>query len=53
MQELDLRIFDKYLFASRWGVKLVPVPVDSTKVSNIVNNEVVKKTEYNAKMKNI
>ena len=20
MQELDLRIFDKYLFASRWGV---------------------------------
>ena len=33
--------------------KLVPVPVDLGKLSNIVNNDVVKKTEYNAKIKNI
>ena len=31
--------------------KLVPVPVDLGKLSNIVNNDVVKKTEYNAKIK--
>ena len=33
--------------------KLAPVPVDLGKLSNVVKNEVVKKTEYNAKMKNI
>ena len=33
--------------------KLVPVPVDLSKLSNVVNNEVVKKTEYDAKIKNI
>ena len=33
--------------------KLVPVPVDLSKLSNVVKNEVVKKTEYNAKIKNI
>ena len=33
--------------------KLVPVPVDLRKLSNVVKNEVVKKTEYNAKIKNI
>ena len=31
--------------------KLVPVPVDLTKLTNVVKNEVVKKTEYNAKIK--
>ena len=33
--------------------KLAPVPVDLSKLSNVVKNEVVKKTEYNAKIKNI
>ena len=33
--------------------KLVPVPTDLTKLSNADNNDVVKKTEYDAKMKNI
>ena len=33
--------------------KLAPVPVDLSKLSNLVKNEVVKKTEYNAKIKNI
>ena len=33
--------------------KLVPVPVDLNKLSNLVKNEVVKKTEYDAKIKNI
>ena len=33
--------------------KLVPVPVDLSKLNNVVKNEVVKKTEYNAKIKNI
>ena len=33
--------------------KLVPVPVDLTKLSNVVKNDVVKKTEYDAKIKNI
>ena len=33
--------------------KLAPVPVDLSKVTNIIKNEVVKKTEYNAKIKNI
>ena len=33
--------------------KLVPVPVDLSKLSNVVKNEVVKKTEYNAKIKSI
>ena len=31
--------------------KSVPVPVDLSKLSNVVNNEAVKKTEYNAKIK--
>ena len=33
--------------------KLVPAPVDLSKLSNVVKNEVVKETEYNAKMKYI
>ena len=33
--------------------KLVPVPVDLSKLTNVVKNEVLKKTEYNAKIKNI
>ena len=33
--------------------KLVPVPTDLGKLSNAVNNNVVKKTEYDAKIKNI
>ena len=33
--------------------KLAPVPVDLSKLSNAVKNEFVKKTEYNAKIKNI
>ena len=32
--------------------KLVPVPVDLNKLSDIVKNDVVKKDEYNAKIKN-
>ena len=31
--------------------KLIPVPGDLSKLSNVVNNEVVKKTEYDAKIK--
>ena len=30
--------------------KLVPVPVDFSKLSNVVKSEVVKKTEYNVKI---
>ena len=33
--------------------KLTPVPVDLSKLNNVVKNEVVKKTEYNGKIKNI
>ena len=33
--------------------KLAPVPVDLSKLSNVVKNDVVKKTEYNAKIKSI
>ena len=33
--------------------KLVPIPVDLSKLSNVVKNEVVKKVEYNAKIKSI
>ena len=33
--------------------KLVLVPVDLGKLSNVVNNDVVEKTEYNAKIKSI
>ena len=33
--------------------KLVLVPVDLSKLSNVAKNEVVKKTEYNAKIKKI
>ena len=33
--------------------KLVPVPIDLSKLSNVVINEVVKKTEYNTKIKSI
>ena len=31
--------------------KLIPVPVDLRKLSNVLKNEVVKKAEYNAKIK--
>ena len=31
--------------------KLVPVTVDLSKLSNVVKNDVIKKTEYNAKIK--
>ena len=33
--------------------KLVPVSADLSKLSNVVKNEVVKKSEYNAKINNI
>ena len=33
--------------------KLAPVPTDLSKLSEVVKNEVVKKTEYNTKIKNI
>ena len=33
--------------------KLAPAPVDLSKPSNLVKNYVVKKTEYNCKIKNI
>ena len=33
--------------------KLVPVPVDLSKLSNVVKNYVVEKYAYNAKIKNI
>ena len=33
--------------------KLTPVPVDLNKLRNVVKNNVVKKSEYNAKTKNI
>ena len=33
--------------------KLVPVPVDLSKLTNVVKNDVIKKTEYNAKIKSI
>ena len=33
--------------------KLAPVPVDLNKLSNVVKNDVVKKSGYNAKIKNI
>ena len=35
------------------SLKLETSPVDLSKLSNVVKNEVVKKTEYNAKIKNI
>ena len=34
-------------------VKLVPVPIDLSKLSDIVKNQVVKKTEYYTKIKSI
>ena len=33
--------------------KLAPVPADLSKLSNAINNKVVKKTEYDTKIKNI
>ena len=33
--------------------KLVPVPVDLSKLTNVVKNDVVKTDVYNAKIKNI
>ena len=33
--------------------KLIPVPVDLSKISNVVKNGVVKKNVYNAQIKNI
>ena len=33
--------------------KLVPVPVDLSKLSNVVKNDVIKKTDYNAKITEI
>ena len=33
--------------------KLVPVPIGLSKLSNLIKNEVVKKIEYNTKIKNI
>ena len=33
--------------------KLKTVPVDLAKLSNVVNNDVVKKTDYNTKVTNI
>ena len=36
MQEMDLRIFDKYLFASRWGVPSKEDPPRKDRPSTIV-----------------
>ena len=33
--------------------KLIPIPVDLSKLNAIVNNDVVRKDVYNAKIKNI
>ena len=33
--------------------KLVPIPVDLSKLSDAVKNDIVKKDVYNAKIKNI
>ena len=33
--------------------KLTPVPVDLSKLSDVVKNDVLKKNVYNSKMKNI
>ena len=33
--------------------KLVPVPVDLSKLSDVVKNDVIKKTDYNAKITEI
>ena len=33
--------------------KLIPVPVDLGKLSDVVKNDVLKKNVYNSKMKNI
>ena len=33
--------------------KLIPVPVDLSKLSDVVKNDVLKKDVYNSKMKNI
>ena len=33
--------------------KLIPVPVDLSKLSDVVKNDVLKKNVYNSKMKNI
>ena len=33
--------------------KLVPVPVDLSKLTNVVKNKVLKKIEYNAQIRNI
>ena len=33
--------------------KLVPVPVDISKLNNVVKNDVIKKDVHNAKIKNI
>ena len=33
--------------------KLVPVPIGLSKLSNLIKNEVVKKIEYNTKIKSI
>ena len=33
--------------------KLVPAPIDLSKLSDVVKNDVVKKDKYNAKTKNI
>ena len=33
--------------------KLIPLPADLSKFGNVVKNEVVKETEYNARIKNI
>ena len=33
--------------------KLAPVPIDLSKLSDVVKNKVVKKTEYNTNIKNI
>ena len=35
------------------GDKLVPIPVDSSKLIDVVKHDVIKKDVYNAKIKNI
>ena len=59
VDKLDIDKLKNLLIYAIWKVekldldKLVPVPVDLSKLSDVVKNDVVKKDVYNAKIKNI
>ena len=42
-----------HIDTSSFALKLAPIPVDLSKLSNVVKNDVFKKTEHNAEIKNI